>query len=173
VVAEKRRLPVFKPTPEEESGEPPRPPWHWVGFGTAATYAAWLPLAYAAEAVRRRLFAAYLGPTSTVEEVALALDRLTPAERTKLTVLAVLVPILPLAVASFFGGFLVGRWGGAQATVRMAALAGVATGVVGCLLAWASAGLAWTPLLAVAVATPMSAWGGRVGIGRRRRATGA
>jgi hypothetical protein len=173
VVAEKRRLPILKSTPEEESGEPPRPPWHWVGFGAVATYGAWLPLAYVAEALKRRLFTAYLGPTATMQEVTEALGRLSPAERTKLTAVAIAVPLVPLVAASFLGGFLAGRWGGPQAGVRVAAAAGLATGAVACVLAWASAGLAWTPLLALAVATPMSAWGGKVGVARRRRATGA
>src|SRR5579859_1236207 len=103
-VAEKRRLPIIKSTPDEP-GEPPRPPWHWVGFGAVAIFGAWLPLAYAAEALKRRLFGAYLGPTTTPQEVTEALDRLSPAERTKLTVVAIGVPLVPLLAASFFGGF--------------------------------------------------------------------
>ncbi len=172
-MAVKRRLPVLKSTPEEESGEPPRPAWHWVGFGTVVTYGAWLPLAYAAEALKRRLYTAYLGPTTTMQEVADAVERLSPAERTKLTAVAIAVPLVPLFAASFCGGFLVGRWGGPQASVRVAAAAGLATGIVACVLAWASGGLSWMPLLAIGVATPTSAWGGSVGAARRRRATGA
>jgi hypothetical protein len=167
---EKRRLPVLK-EPAQDSGEdaakePERPPWHWVGFGTAATFGAWLPLAYLAEAVRQRIILAHVGPTRSLEETQAAVASLSPAERTKLYFALYGLPIAALLVAAFFGGFLVGRWG-KESGVREAALAGVATSIVVCVLYWTTAGLAWAPLLTFAVAVPMSALGGRIGIRRR------
>src|SRR5687768_2145051 len=59
-VAERRRLPLIQsappppPTPNED-GEAKRPPWHWVGFGTVAIFAVWLPLAYGAQAMVSRM----------------------------------------------------------------------------------------------------------------------
>src|SRR5438552_5827003 len=100
-MAEKRRLPVLKadPEPEEDSRHPP---WQWVGFGTVMIFAAWLPLAYLAEAIKSRL-AASLGVGG-----------------------AIALALAPLALAAVAGGFLVGRFG-KPAGPREAALSGLAT----------------------------------------------
>ena len=41
----KKQLPVIAAKPAAEAAEPEddRPPWHWIGFGTVAIFAAWLP----------------------------------------------------------------------------------------------------------------------------------
>ena len=130
-MAEKRRLPVLKSEaePEEDSRHPP---WQWVGFGTVMIFAAWLPLAYVAEAVKARLAPSVAG--------------------------AIALAVAPLALAALAGGFLVGRFG-KPAGPREAALAGVATGLVASGLACGAAGLSWTPLVAIAALVPF-AWGG-------------
>jgi hypothetical protein len=132
---EKRRLPVLKsaPEPEEDSRHPP---WQWVGFGTVMIFAAWLPLAYFAEAIKARLAPSVGG--------------------------AVALAVVPLAAAAVAGGFLVGRFG-KPAGPREAALAGLATGLVASALACGSAGLSWTPLVALAALVPFAWWGGSLG----------
>src|SRR5579885_3297965 len=105
----KRRLNVFRPT--EDDDEEARPPWQWVGFGTAAIFGAWLPLAYVAELLKARLFTARLGDVRTPDEIAAAIRALPPRAVTQLEVMTVLLMILPLAAGAFAGGMLVGRWG--------------------------------------------------------------
>jgi hypothetical protein len=138
-MAEKRRLPVLKSEPEPEESSP-HPPWQWVGFGTVMIFAAWLPLAYLAEGIKTRL------PPSVAGAIALA--------------------VAPLALAAIAGGFLVGRFG-KPAGPREAALSGLATGLVASVIACGSAGISWTPLVAIAALVPF-AWGGGA-LGARRR----
>jgi tRNA-(ms[2]io[6]A)-hydroxylase len=166
---EKRRLNVFRPT--EDDGEEVRPPWQWVGFGTAAIFGAWLPLAYAAEALKARLFAARLGDVRAPDEIAAALKALPPRDLLSLNVMVVVLMAVPLAAASFAGGFLVGRWG-KGAGVREAALAGVATALIASALAWSQNGLSLAPLAGLVLAVPFAAWGGRVGGRTRARVHG-
>jgi tRNA-(ms[2]io[6]A)-hydroxylase len=165
----KRRLPVFKPSDDDD--EEARPPWHWIGFGTAAIFAAWLPLAYVAEALKGRVFAARLGDVRTPDEIAAALHALTPRELFTLDVIALLLMAVPLALAAFAGGLLVGRWG-KGAGMREAALAGASTTLIVSVLTWAQAGLSAAPLAAVLLAVPLSAWGGKIGVRRRARIHG-
>jgi tRNA-(ms[2]io[6]A)-hydroxylase len=160
----KRRLPVISPQGQEE-GEA-RPPWQWVGFGTVAIFAAWLPLAYLAELVRRRVTFAWLGDAQTPEDAARALAALAPADRAKLGVSMFLVHGAGLAIAAFAGGYLVGRWGGA-AGAREAALAGLAAALIASVLGWS--GISWVPLVTIALAALFAWLGGRRGIARRAR----
>ena len=170
--AKKKRLPVLKNTPEDEQGEEPRPPWHWVGFGVAATFAACVPLQYAAEWATQRLLAGYVGGASTAQEVAEALAALTSAERTKIWVIVVGIRALPLVVSSVFGGYVVGRWGGDNAGTREAAIAGATTALFVSVLAFAAlgAGAWWTPALVLLLTTPAATWGGTMGIRKRQKA---
>ncbi len=165
----KRRLNVFKPTDDGEDDA--RPPWHWVGFGTAAIFAAWLPLAYAAEALKARVVAARVGDVRSAEETAAAIAALSSGDRARLGAIVVLLLVVPLLVAAFAGGYLVGRWG-RGAGVREAALAGLATALIVSGLSCASSGLSWAPIVGVLLATPLSAWGGRAGHVRRLRTHG-
>jgi hypothetical protein len=172
MVEPKRRLSVFKPS--DDGDEEPRPPWHWVGFGTAAIFAVWLPLAYAAEALKARLVLAFVGDVRSAGESAGAIAALSSADRARLAVLVVGLMVVPLVTSAFAGGYLVGRWG-RGAGVREAALAGLSTALIVGALACAASGLAasWSaPLVGVVLATPMAAWGGRVGHVRRARTHG-
>ena len=168
----KRRLPVLKNTPEEEQHEEPRPPWHWVGFGVVATFAAWLPLQYIAESVVQRLLRGYLGEPSSEDAMGRAVSALASPDRAKVWIIAVGLRALPLFFASFCGGYLVGRWGGDHAGVRESTVAGVATAIVVSALAFASLGIGawWTPAMVLAITVPLSALGGKVGLTRRIRA---
>jgi MFS family permease len=163
-VSDRKRLPVLKATPEEESGDEPRPPWHWVGFGACAIFAAWLPLTMLANAIVTRIEASRIDTNGSQEDFYAALAAIPSGERIKLEVMIALVYALALAVGAVFGGYVVGRWGGENAGVREAAIAGVATTIVVCALAWASMGFSLGPLLTFVVAVPMAAWGGRAGL---------
>jgi hypothetical protein len=165
----KKRLPVLKQTPEEEQGEEARPPWHWVGFGTVVFVGAWLPLAYAADAIMKKLFAGVgLGDAKTEEEVALVLASLEEGERTKLTLLVWLLRLLPCAIGAVVGGYIVGRWGGDRAGVREAAIAGVLGTTVMTVLAVAQGGVFTVFLLIpVVIAGVFAAIGGKLGLRRR------
>jgi len=166
-VSDKKRLPVLKATPEEESGDEPRPPWHWVGFGACVIFAAWLPLTMLANAIVARIEASRVDTSGSQEQFYAALAAMPSGERIKLEVTIALVYAAALAIGAFFGGFVVGRWGGESAGVREAAIAGVATTIVACVLAWATAGVSVGPLLTLVVAVPMAAWGGHRGLKRR------
>jgi hypothetical protein len=164
----KRRLPVLK-NDDGAADEEPRPPWHWIGFGTAAIFTAWLPLAYLGNLLQQRLFARFAGD-DTPEEIANAIKSAAPDEMMRLRIGVLLLLALPLALAAFAGGYLVGRWG-KEAGVREALLAGLATGLVTCVLAWGGAGFSWAALAGAALATPMSAWGGAWGRSARARSS--
>jgi hypothetical protein len=142
----KRRLPVIR-TPEQGEAAPLRPPWQWVGFGALATVVVWLPLA--------GLLARLLGGAATL--------------------LDVIAHLGALAVASWAGGFIVGRWGTERIGLREAVL-GPMTAVT-CAVAWSlvrsGGGVfgAIEEILAMAIAAlPSAAMGGARGL-RRRRAT--
>ena len=68
-----------------------------------------------------------------------------PGDRTRLTILIVLLMVVPLLVGAFAGGYLVGRWG-RGAGVREAALAGLSTALIVSGLTCASAGLSLAPV---------------------------
>lgn len=173
----KRRLPVLNAPPpapppakdaegghDEEEGEA-RPPWHWIGFGTVAVFAVWLPLSYVAELVRVRAMVAWIGSPESAEATAAAIAALSPEARAKLGLVLFFTHGTALAIAAFAGGMLVGRYGSGAAGVREAALAGLMAALVATVLAWG--GVSWVPLVTLAVATAAAALGGRAGKGRR------
>src|SRR4051812_15465858 len=103
-MAERRRLPVLSnapPPPESsEEADEARPPWHWVGFGTVAMFAAWLPLAYVAGAASARVMTARFGGDASREAIELALAAMTSAERSRLMATVALPGIFALALAA-------------------------------------------------------------------------
>jgi hypothetical protein len=168
----KKRLPVLANTPEDEQGEAPRPPWQWAGFGVAAMFGACVPLQYAAEALTLRIMHAWIGDPDSPEATAAALALLSSGERAKVWTAVVGIRALPLLVSSLFGGYVVGRWGGDNAGVREAAIAGVAVTIIVSVLGFAVVGLAawWTPVPLLLLTVPAAAWGGKLGKTRRIKA---
>ncbi len=168
-MAERRRLPVLQ---NDSSGEPDdeaRPPWHWVGFGTVAIFAAWLPLAYVGGAVSARIMAARFGADASKEAIDLALAAMTEGERARLLATVALPTYVGLALAAFGGGLVVGRFSKAPAPARVAAAAGAVTACVAVAVAWMQISLASIVggAVTVAVATGFAAWGGRLGAPKR------
>ena len=165
-MVERRRLPVIQTPPPDKPPAAPdeqadaRPPWHWVGFGTVAIFAAWLPLSYVAGWVVRRGSAPYVGDAATPEAVIAKMAALTEEQRLRVAMIQMLPHVLGLALASFAGGFLVGRFGPG---VREAALAGVMTSLVAVSISCSPTALSWASLVAVVIAVAFSAWGGRAG----------
>ncbi len=151
----KRRLPVIQ-EPAAGQTEEPRPAWHWIGFGAVAIFVVWLPLAYAAEAVSRRLVTSKLGTGET------KLADLSRSDR--FTVLAMFsVPqVVALVMAGLAGGFLVTRFGRGTRR-REAAFAGLAVGLLAFGMTYAQAGFSGliVPLLAAASAAGGGALGRR------------
>ena len=167
-MAERRRLPVISNTPPTEDEEDERPPWHWVGFGTVAIFAAWLPLAYVGGAISAKVMAARFGADASKEAIDLALRAMSGDERARLMATVALPSLLGLAIAAFAGGFVVGRFGSGTG-VREAAYSGVLTAVVAILMAWAgpTVGTLIASVVTAFVAIAFAAWGARVGVGRR------
>lgn len=156
------------PSPEEGADEPPRPPWHWVGFGVVAIFGAWLPLAWLSARVVRGYLEQKLPGASTPEEVGAAFAAMPTSERTALAITLALPHVLSLALAAFAGGYLVGRYG-VGTTRREPALAGLFAGLVACVLTFgAVGGFSFAPLVVPLVSAPMAYVGGTVG--RRRSA---
>lgn len=178
-MAERRRLPVLQNTPSPASGaardddEPPRPPWHWVGFGTVAIFAAWLPLAYVGGAISAKVMASRFGADASKEAIDLALSSMTPGERARLMATVALPAVVGLALAAFGGGVVVGRFGSGTGA-REAAWAGAVAAFIASAMAWS--GLTTSSLLAAAVtfavAVGFAAWGGRLGVSRRAKSGG-
>lgn len=182
-MAERRRLPVVQEPPRKDRGDdapdPPegddeaRPPWHWVGFGVVAIFAAWLPLAAAAGALARRAFEATFGAAATEADVARVLGAMSTGERVRFTLSQALPQAAALSLAAFAGGFLVGRFGKGTG-LREAALSGAATALMAAALTVKGLELGWaaavTLLLTAALATGFATLGGRVGRDARRRA---
>jgi hypothetical protein len=165
---QKRRLPVLQP------GEPEtvRPPWQWALIGAALGILILFPLVELAQLVlaheTRRL-----APGESPEATAEALRVLGAGARAWLQIAAVLGNLLPLAIAAFFGGALVGRFG-AQAGAREATWSGLGVGVFVTLLGAPTmlrAGeiTAWivAALLFVGLGGLMGRLGCRVGLRRR------
>jgi hypothetical protein len=189
-VAERRRLPVIQSAPPASGGDggdksdksdksdeneiAERPPWHWVGFGTIVTFACWLPLAYAAEAIRHSLFTSKFGAAASREDVELAFASMSAMERFRWTAMETLPHVIAFALSTFAGGLLIGRFGTGTGP-REAALSGVVTSLIAFGVSWrviAEGG--WGALVSMAVplviALAFSWWGGRVG-SRKKRAT--
>ena len=183
-MAERRRLPVIQsappkkeaPTEEEEHDEnaiETRPPWHWVGFGTIAIFAAWLPLAYVAQAAVARVLAQRFGAEATAETIATAMASMPAGERARLTSLLALPNAVAVAVACFAGGYLVGRFGSGT-TSREAGTAGAMVALVALVLALGGGVASGVTALVTAVVTLVltvgfSTWGGRVGLRAREK----
>jgi tRNA-(ms[2]io[6]A)-hydroxylase len=155
----KRRLPVVQAKSEDE-GEP-RPAWHWVGFGAVAIFVAWLPLAYAAESIGRRLVVAKLGAGEA------KLSELSRSERLGALAMIALPQAAALALAAAAGGFLVTRFGQGTRT-RDAAFAGLCVGLLALGLTFAQAGASLAALVVPLLATGGAALGGRLGARRSR-----
>ncbi len=164
-MAAKRKLTVIQSPPEDE--DPPRPPWHWVFFGVVAIFVVWAPLAGLAESIKRRIVVGAIGERGSADEVEIALRSLSSDERSRLELAIFVLPALALALASFGGGWLVGRYG-APAGVREGAAAAGLAALVACVIAWTTAGFGLAPLVSVLVAAPFGALGAKVGARRRR-----
>ncbi len=177
MAGEKRHLPIVSskaaPTqaPGSDSGddEPPRPPWHWIGFGVVAIFGAWLPLAWLAARIVRGWLERRFPTAASAEDVSVAFAEMAPGERASLTAMLALPHLVALALAAFAGGYLVGRWGEGT-TRREPALAGLFAGLVACVLTFgALSGFSWAPLIVPLVAAPVAFVGGNVGRARRER----
>ena len=159
-------IPAATPDGDGEDDAAPRPPWHWIGFGTVAVFVVWVPLSYLAELVRTRATRAWLGDPASPEAAAAVIAALAPGERAKLGLIVFFVHGVALATSAFVGGWLVGRYARESAGVREAALAGFTAALVATVLAWS--GLSWVPLVTMAVAAAAGAAGGRAGQRRAR-----
>jgi hypothetical protein len=157
--------------PDDDAAEV-RPPWHWVGFGTVAIFAAWLPLAYAAQAVVARVLAQRFGASATAQVVASSLATMPAGERARLMAILALPNVVALGLAAFGGGYLVGRFGtgtGARESIS----AGAMTAIVALVLSFGAGGMASgmaalvTALVMVLLAVGFAGWGGRVGLRKR------
>jgi len=149
----KRRLPLLKSEGDGQEPDEARPPWQWVGFGTVMTFIAWLPLAY-------------LGTAIVVPSGGAAGAETHPEDARLVRVLV--ATLLPLALATLAGGFLVGRFG-KPAGVREAVLAGALTGLVAVVLTALSGPFSPLFVLVIAIATGFAGIGGVVGVRQRAR----
>lgn len=160
---ERVRLPVVGSPAPPEPGDEERPPWHWSAIGAVAIFLAWLPLAAGAT---------YLAARS--------IDAPPPGEAAILSLraraLMVGSHVLAFAIASFAGGFLVGRFGG-KAGTKEATVAGLFAATLAWALAAAQPGgagpgaVAWALILGAVVAIGAGAArvGGRVGVRGRSK----
>jgi tRNA-(ms[2]io[6]A)-hydroxylase len=144
-----------------------RPPWHWVGFGTIATFALWLPLAYLAEASRHYLFVSRFGASASQDEVRAAFAAMADLERFRWTATQTLPHLIAFALGAFAGGLLIGRFGTGTGP-REAALSGVVTALVAVGVSWrvvaeGGIGALVSIALPLVIAVGFAWWGGRVG----------
>lgn len=160
-----------------DAGDEPeaRPPWHWVGFGTIATFAVWLPLVYLAQAIGKHVFASRFGASPSREEVDLAFAAMSAMERFRWTAMQTLPHVFAFAVSAFAGGLLVGRFGPGTGA-REAALSGLVTALIALAVAWQVVaeggwGALVSVVLSMVIAVGFASWGGRYGA--RKRAAGA
>ncbi len=150
-----------------------RPPWQWVGFGTIATFACWLPLAYVAEAVRHHVFLSRFGSTPSEDEVKLAFAAMSAMERFRWTAMQTVPHVIAFAISAFAGGLLVGRFG-AGTGPREAMLSGLVTALIALAVSWrvvaeGGTGAVVSLLVPLAIAMGFSWWGGRVGARKRAK----
>jgi len=150
--SDKRRLPVLQTNAEEP--EEPRPAWHWVGFGAVAIFVAWLPLAYFAESIGRRLAQSRLNGASV--------ESLARADRVAVLARIALPQALALVLAGACGGFLVTRFGRTTKT-RDAALAGLVVGALALGLTLPQTGFSLAVLAVPMLACASAAAGGALG----------
>ncbi len=150
-----------------------RPPWHWVGFGTIATFACWLPLAYVAEAVRHRVFVSRFGESPSRQDVELVFAAMSGMERFRWTAMQTLPHLVAFAVSAFAGGLLVGRFG-SGAGPREGAASGLVTALVALAVSWrvlaeGGWGAVVSMVLPLVIAVLFAWWGGRVGARKRAK----
>lgn len=170
----RRRLPVLNapvppvpPGPEAEEDDPSRPPWHWIGFGTVAIFAAWLPLTFVVTAALRTVMARF-GVEGTEQEMAARVAAMPPDRLFQFRLAIALPHFVALGLSAFVGGLLVGRFG-RDTTVREASLSGLSASLFAIVLAAASVGFSWASLVTAVVAVVFAAWGGRTGVAWRTR----
>lgn len=147
-----------------------RPPWHWVGFGAVAIFAAWLPLAYLAQGLGERLVAKRFDGLPR-EEIVVRVAAMSTGERLWVFAPLAAMHLFALAAAAVAGGWLVGRYGSGS-TVREPALAGGVVALMAVTLSASSGSvgnLIATGALTVLVAVGGAALGGRRGLSRRAK----
>ena len=166
-MADRKRLPVLKNTPEEEQGTDARPPWHWVGFGTTAIIAAWVPLTYGATAIASWWVRARFPQAAKEADLSALLAVLAPGDRLTVVAVSIGLPSIGMAIGAAFGGYIVGRWGGESATSREAAISGFAASVIVSVITFASGGFSWPVLVLDTLITLMAWFGGRWGMRAR------
>lgn len=126
---------------DDAGGAEGRGPWSWVLLGAMAIFVVLVPLAMVTMAVLRRV---------APQDDAVAIGPLVVAS------------VFAVGIASFAGGWLVGRFG-PRMTARFGAAAGALAGVV----LWALS-KTWIGVVVLAVTTPLAALGAH--LGRRQRA---
>jgi hypothetical protein len=155
----KRRLPLVGTggatgASADDDDAAPRSVWQWVGFGAALLLTAWLPLAALVGALAAKLASG---------------SQADPAGALRAGVAIVGLHVVALALASFGGGFVVGRWGGSGVGVRTAALAGLSAGLAAVAVASVTMGFSPWSFFILAVSLPGSAAGGWRGVRARAR----
>ncbi len=176
-MAERRRLPVVQsaPPPASPSGASgdddsieDRPPWHWVGFGTVAVFAAWLPLAWVAQSLGERIMKSRLAGIADAD-VPAHLARLSGGEIFAMFLPMAIFHVIALGLASAAGGYLVGRFGSGT-TVREPSLTGGVVALIAIMLTFSRGGgasLAATGAIILLVAVGSAALGGRRGLRKK------
>ncbi len=169
----KRRLPVVQPLDEAEEEAYERPAWHWVVIGAVGAFLFFLLGLQVAQWFAQREIMRLVGEgDAAVVRRAL----LTGGQEVYLNLVVYGLPLLCLLVSTWFGGLLVGRFGG-RAQLREATLSGTATGALTAAIAatsmWSRGELrAWlaAAIILLAVGT-LGAWrGAKRGLKRRKRA---
>jgi hypothetical protein len=148
----KRRLPIIQDkAPAEEEETEPRPPWHWSGIGVVVTFLVWLPIAAGIARLTVRL-------TENAGSPAIGLG-----------MLVVSLHLLGFWLATFVGGFFIGRFGG-EAGPREGAVSGFVTAAFAVALAAANPAQGVSLLLAIVGGTgATSGWfGARIGKKNRK-----
>lgn len=133
----KRRLPIIQNTapPEEDEAEP-RPPWHWSGIGVVITFLLWLPIAGGLTGLTRWIFQSDVIPA--VNEI-----------RTTVLLIVVL-NFLGFCIATFLGGFFIGKFGG-EAGPKEGAVSGFVTAAVAVALATGASKTLSIPDIGIAI----------------------
>src|SRR3712207_1074469 len=107
----KRPLPVLNNGGPDAGDEPPRPPWHWVGFGVVLVFAASVPLVWIAETIKKRVIAGFLGPVTSASDVERAMTALDGRSRAAVVFATVGLPAVALMIGAYAAGFVVGKFG--------------------------------------------------------------
>lgn len=175
----KRHLPVLnapKPASKSKSAPPPeaddeapevRPGWHWVGFGAVAVFGAWLPLAYVSQWFVSGFLQRRMGHAASPEEVASWLSSLSQAARTQIILWTIVPHALALSLASFAGGYIVGRYAPRYIGVRGGASSGLGAGLVAVVLSVSASGFSPALLVVLLLTTLFAAGGARFGLGKQ------